>query len=94
MDKLVARVKQLFKAAPSMIQLFKNELSGLNLPPEPILTQCETWINAVLYYCESIQGIHHVGPMLWDYSIEKMRSVFKKQKNIWSKPTLKAIWHK
>lgn len=59
-DKLIASVKQIFKKAPSRVQLFKNEFPGVNLPPEPILTRWGTWINAAAYYCENIQVIRRV----------------------------------
>jgi len=38
-DKLIASVKQVFKKAPSRLQLFKNELPGVNLSPEPVITR-------------------------------------------------------
>jgi len=33
-NKLIGTVKQIFKEAPSPLQLFKNELPGVNLPLE------------------------------------------------------------
>lgn len=60
MDKLIACVKQVFKKAPNRLQLFKNELPGVNLPPEPIITRWGTWINAAAYYCENILAVRHV----------------------------------
>lgn len=59
-DKLIASVKQVFQKAPSRIQLFKNELPGVHLPPEPIITRWGTWINAAAYYCENIQAVRHI----------------------------------
>lgn len=59
-DKLIGSVKQIFKKAPSRLQLFKNELPGVNLPPEPIITRWGTWINAASYYCKNIQTVRRV----------------------------------
>ncbi|XP_025406521.1 uncharacterized protein LOC112680587 [Sipha flava] len=59
-DKLIASVKPVFKKAPSRLQLFKNELPGVNLPPEPVITRWGTWINAGSYYCENIQAVRHI----------------------------------
>ncbi|CAI6371628.1 unnamed protein product [Macrosiphum euphorbiae] len=59
-DKLIASVEQVFKKAPSRLQLFKNELPRVNLPPEPVITRWGTWINAATYDCENIQAVRHI----------------------------------
>ncbi|XP_016656871.2 uncharacterized protein LOC107882682 [Acyrthosiphon pisum] len=59
-DKLIASVKQVFKKAPSRLQLFKNELPGVKLPQEPVITRWGTWLNAATYYCENIQAVRHI----------------------------------
>jgi hypothetical protein len=41
-DKLIARVKQIFLKAPSRILLFKEEAPSINLPPHPIVTRWGT----------------------------------------------------
>jgi hypothetical protein len=38
-EKLIAKVKQIFLKAPSRILLFKEEAAGINLLPQPIMTR-------------------------------------------------------
>lgn len=63
-DKIVANVKNIFKKAPSRVQIFKNYAPEIPLPPEPIITRWGTWINAVLYYCKYYDKIRDVINML------------------------------
>ncbi|KAF0744852.1 Uncharacterized protein FWK35_00016983 [Aphis craccivora] len=55
-DKLIANVKQL----QVCYNFFKNELPGVNLPPESIITRWWTWISAAAYYYEKLHSIHHI----------------------------------
>lgn len=71
-NKSIATVKHIFKIAQNQVQLFKNELFDINLPPESIFTRWETWINADVYYCE----IYKLFMVFIDYSIQKMRIIF------------------
>ena len=53
-------MKKVFRKAPSRIQYFKsiyNSITSLSLPPEPILTRWDTWVNAANYYCEHFEQI-------------------------------------
>ncbi|KAE9522401.1 hypothetical protein AGLY_017232 [Aphis glycines] len=63
-DKLIAKVKQIFLKAPSRILLFKKEAPGINLPPQAIITRWRTWINAASYYCEHYVKIKRVIQLL------------------------------
>lgn len=40
-DKLVAKAKKVFLKAPSRILLFKTDVPGVALPPEPVLARRE-----------------------------------------------------
>jgi hypothetical protein len=80
-DKLISSVKQVFKKAPSWLQLFKNELPRVNLPPEPVITRWGAWINAAAYYCENIQAVRHINGLLDQkdaVSIEKAKKCLDK----------------
>jgi len=63
-DKLIAKVKQIFLKAPNRILLFKEEAPGINLPPQPIITRWGTWINAASYYCEHFVEVKKVIQLL------------------------------
>jgi hypothetical protein len=63
-DKVISSVKKIFKKAPSRLFVFKSEAPNLPLPPEPIITRWESWINAAIYYCENFGIIHRVIFML------------------------------
>jgi hypothetical protein len=46
--------------APLRVQKFKKETPLLPLPPQPIITQWGTWLDAVAYYCENYTTIEKV----------------------------------
>ena len=58
-DKIILSVKKIFRKAPSRL-LFKTESPNMRLPPEPILTHWESWINAAVYYYENFRIIQHI----------------------------------
>jgi len=41
-DELVSNVKKVFLKAPSCLEIFKIEVSGISLPPVPIITRWGT----------------------------------------------------
>lgn len=53
-DKVISSFKKTFQKAPNLVQIFKNEASNLNFPPEPLITRWSTWINASNYYCKNL----------------------------------------
>jgi len=64
-DKLIAKVKQIFLKAPFRTLLFKEEEAlGINLPPQPIITRWGAWINAASYYCENFVEVKKVIQLL------------------------------
>jgi hypothetical protein len=62
-DRLVSNVKKVFLKAPSRLEIFKTEDSGISLPPAPIITRWGAWLEA-FYYADnftSIQNMLRVG---------------------------------
>lgn len=59
-NKLVSTIKKVFIKAPTRIQLFREELPNVPLPPEPILTRWGTWLEAVEYYSEHLEDIKNI----------------------------------
>lgn len=56
-DKLIATVKSIFLKAPRRVQLFKERLPDLPLPPEPVLTRWGTWLKAAHYYSQHLEQV-------------------------------------
>lgn len=56
-NKLVSTIKKVFIKAPTRIQLFREQLPNVPLPPEPILTRWGTWLQAVEYYSKHLEDI-------------------------------------
>jgi hypothetical protein len=54
-DKLVANGKKNFVTAPARIELIKNKAPDTLLPPTPVMTQWETWLDATVYYAENFK---------------------------------------
>lgn len=59
-NDLISAGKKIFVKAPSRVNIFKEMMPGVPLPPEPILTRWGTWISAALYYTEHGQKIQKV----------------------------------
>ncbi|XP_022166130.1 uncharacterized protein LOC111041895 [Myzus persicae] len=59
-DKLIAKIKQIFLKAPSRTILFKNKVPDTPLPPQPIITRWGTWLEAASYYCKYFNEVKSV----------------------------------
>ena len=63
-DRIISNIKKVFLKAPSRVQIqctiFKSVESGLELPPQPIITRWGTWIHAVNYYEKNFERIVRV----------------------------------
>uniref|UniRef100_A0A2S2PVX4 DUF659 domain-containing protein n=1 Tax=Sipha flava TaxID=143950 RepID=A0A2S2PVX4_9HEMI len=59
-NKLINNVKKSFLKSPSRIQLYKEMLPGLPLPPEPVITRWGTWIEAVIFNANNYEDIKSV----------------------------------
>lgn len=59
-DKLIAKVKQIFLKYPARVLFFKNKAPKIPLPPQPIITCWGTWVKSVSYYCEYFKEIKNI----------------------------------
>jgi hypothetical protein len=55
-DKLVANGKKIFVKFPARIELFKKKAPETPLPPMPVITHWETWLDSIVYYAENIKN--------------------------------------
>lgn len=67
-NKLINNVKKTFLKAPSRVQIYKEVLPDVPLPPEPIITRWGTWIEAVIFISQNYEGIKSVFERLNDDS--------------------------
>lgn len=51
-NDLISNVKKIFLKAPIRIQLYKEKLPEVPLPPEPVVTRWGTWLNAAIFYAK------------------------------------------
>ncbi|KAK4886591.1 hypothetical protein RN001_002862 [Aquatica leii] len=51
-NSLINTGKKVFLKAPSRIEVFREKVKDVALPPQPILTRSGSWVEAALYYCE------------------------------------------
>jgi len=84
-NKLINNVKKCFLKSPSRIQLNKETLPGLPLPPEPVITRWGTWIEAVIFNANNYEGIKTVVEKL-DNDLSAIVESCKKMFNL---PTVK-----
>ncbi|PSN40041.1 hypothetical protein C0J52_22487 [Blattella germanica] len=49
-NDLISNGKKLFLKAPARVQVYKDCLPEVPLPPEPVVTRWGTWLNAILFY--------------------------------------------
>jgi hypothetical protein len=56
----VSNIKKVFLKAPSRLEIFKTEVSGILLPPVPIITRRGTWLEAEFYYSDNFTTIQNV----------------------------------
>lgn len=78
-NKLINNVKKCFLKSPSRIQLYKETLPGLPLPPEPVITRWGTWIEAVIFNANNYEGIKTVVEKLdndLSASVESCKKMF------------------
>jgi hypothetical protein len=56
-DSLISNVKKIFLKAPLRVEKFKQEAPSLSLPPKPVLTRWETWLEAAMCFCENYSTV-------------------------------------
>ena len=59
-DFLVSETKKIFVKAHSRKQPFKSTAPGVPLPPEPVITRWDAWIDAAIYYCNHFRIVKSV----------------------------------
>lgn len=59
-DDLIANFKKVFLKAPLRVQVYKEKLPDLPLPPAPVLTRWGTWIESAIFYADHIEEIKSV----------------------------------
>lgn len=81
-NALIGNVKKIFLKSPLRIQLYKEKLPNVNLPPEPVITRWGTWLNAATFYAlhftsikELIMDLEEVN----NQAIKKCQALFKKE---------------
>jgi hypothetical protein len=78
-NTLINNIKKSFLKLPSRVQMYREELPGVPLPPEPVITRWGTWIEAVIFNTDHYLGIKTViGNLNNDSSasVEKCRQMF------------------
>lgn len=56
-NELISSVKRVFLKAPARMRALKEQLPGILLLPEPVLTRWRTWLSAVEYYSTDFSSI-------------------------------------
>lgn len=56
-NDLIANVKKIFIKAALRVQFYKENLPGVPLPPEPVVTRWGTWIRAAIFYANNFQKL-------------------------------------
>jgi hypothetical protein len=59
-DNLISNVKKIFVKAPLRVEMYKEKLKEMPLPPQPILTRWGTWLQAAMFYSEHFDSIKEV----------------------------------
>ncbi|KAL4132165.1 hypothetical protein QTP88_009372 [Uroleucon formosanum] len=73
-------LNRVVEKSPSRIQLYKEMLPGLPLPPEPVITRWGTWIEAVIFNTNNYEGIKSVIEKLDNdssASVDNCKKMFK-----------------
>ncbi|KAF0764255.1 DUF659 domain-containing protein [Aphis craccivora] len=80
-NKLISNIKKVFLKSPYHVQVYKEILPDIPLPPEPVLTRWGTWLEAAIFNCDNFQGLKKVieelsGQNSPSQSILKCKTVF------------------
>lgn len=71
-DNLIIHTRKIFVKSPERIREFKKSCPCIPLPPQPILTRCGTWLEAVLYYEKYIQNIR---PCILKFILQESQAI-------------------
>ena len=68
-NDLISNGKKLFLKASARVQVYKDCLPEVPLPPEPVVTRWGTWLNAVSFYQKHFNEVKQVvGKLEDDYA--------------------------
>lgn len=56
-NKIINNIKKIFIKAPLRVQMYKEHLPNISLPPQPIITKWGTWIEAAIFYADNFCSI-------------------------------------
>lgn len=56
-NSLISSVKKVFLKAPLRVQLYKQHLPGIPLPPQPVITRWGTWLEAAIFHANHYEII-------------------------------------
>lgn len=59
-NDLINTIKKVFIKAPLRVQVYKEQLPNIPLPPKPIITGWGTWLEAALFYCRYFNEIKSI----------------------------------
>ncbi|KAF0760196.1 DUF659 domain-containing protein [Aphis craccivora] len=59
-NKLVNNIKKIFLKAPSRVEVYREIMQNIPLPPEPVLTRWGTWLEAVVFNASHFEGLKSV----------------------------------
>lgn len=63
-NKLINNIKKVFLKALLHVQVYKEILPDIPLPPEPVLTRWGTWLEAAIFNCDNFQSLKKVNEEL------------------------------
>ncbi|KAL1463851.1 hypothetical protein WDU94_015551 [Cyamophila willieti] len=65
-NQLISVGKKMFLKSPKRVEVFRNVLPDVPLPPEPVITRWGTWLSAASYYYKNFEGFKKVVEELED----------------------------
>jgi hypothetical protein len=71
-NTMISSVKKVFLKSPIRIQLYKEMLPNIPLPPQPILTRWGTWLEAANFYADHFVKIKNIIDTLTDESSQSL----------------------
>jgi hypothetical protein len=82
-NKLIGNLKKVFLKALYHVQVHKEILPNVPLPPEPVLNRWGTWLKAAVFNCNNFEGFKNVIDKLSEkkssFSIEKCKNMLHLQ---------------
>ncbi|KAL4092191.1 hypothetical protein QTP88_026733 [Uroleucon formosanum] len=77
-NTLVRNLKKVFLKAPQRVDVYKEIMPSVPLPPEPVLTRWGTWIKAANFCADHLDNLKIILQKLEDknvFSIKKLKSI-------------------